>query len=71
MPAGQLPKQMSKVPENPNFTDLKAIHSAAARKRRHVPTVYYSATPAEIVIFKGQPEWTAIAGTQFLCLEHR
>ena len=46
-----------KVPQNPNFADLKA----SFRRRRAVPpppTVYYSATPAEIVVFRASPQWT-------------
>ncbi len=64
MPASQLPKQMSKVPENQNFADLKAFIPPPAGSAATVPTVYYSATPAELITFKGRPEWTAIAGTQ-------
>ncbi len=30
------------------------------------PAVFYSSTPAEIVVFKGQPQWAAVTGTQLL-----
>ncbi len=60
----QLPKQMSKVPENANFTDLKAYIPASAGAVATAPQVYYSATPAELIVFKGRPEWTPIPGTQ-------
>src|SRR5580693_3278636 len=60
----QLPKQMSKVPQNANFADLKTFIPAPPGSAASAPTVYYSASPAEIVVFKGRPEWTAIPGTQ-------
>ncbi|MGB8768208.1 MAG: hypothetical protein WCC92_01230 [Candidatus Korobacteraceae bacterium] len=63
-PTSQLPKQMSKVPENANFTSLKAFIPPPAGSAASFPMVYYSATPAEIVVFGGEPQWTAIPGTQ-------
>ena len=63
-PTDQLPKGMSRVPENPNFRDLKAFIPPPAGSAAAAPMVHYSATPAEIVVFKGRPEWTAIPGTQ-------
>ena len=63
-PTGQLPPAMSKVPQNQNFTDLKAFIPPPAGSAAASPVVYYSSTPAEIVVFKGRPEWTAIPGTQ-------
>ncbi len=63
-PTNQLPKQMSKVPENANFTSLKAFIPPPAGSAASFPVVYYSATPAEIVVFNGPPQWTAIPGTQ-------
>jgi hypothetical protein len=58
----QLPKQMSKVPENENFADLKAFIPAPAGVA--APNVHYSAAPAELIVFDGRPQWTAIPGTQ-------
>ena len=55
---------MSKVPENSNFTSLKAFIPPPPGSAASYPAVYYSATPAEIVVFGGQPQWTAIPGTQ-------
>ena len=59
----QLPQGMSQVPANPNFASLKAFIPAPAGTATS-PVVYYSATPAEIIVFGGAPQWTAIAGTQ-------
>jgi hypothetical protein len=63
-PTTNLPKQMSKVAENSNFTSLKGFIPPPAGSAASFPVVYYSATPAEIVVFGGQPQWTAIPGTQ-------
>ena len=63
-PTNQLPKQMSKVPENANFSSLKSFIPAPPGSAASFPMVYYSATPAEIVVFGGQPQWSPIPGTQ-------
>ncbi|MGC2111188.1 MAG: hypothetical protein WA655_16855 [Candidatus Korobacteraceae bacterium] len=63
-PTNQLPRQMSKVLANPNFADLKGFIPAPAGGAATFPMVYYSATPAEIIVFSGQPQWTPIPGTQ-------
>jgi len=63
-PTDKLPKQMSKVPENANFTSLKAFIPPPPGSAASFPVVYYSATPAEMVVFGGTPQWTPIPGTQ-------
>ncbi len=63
-PTNQLPKQMSKVPANANFTSLKGFIPPPSGSAASFPVVYYSATPAEIIVFNGQPQWTPIPGTQ-------
>ena len=63
-PTNMLPQGMSAVPQNPNFTSLKAFIPPPAGSAASFPVVYYSATPAEIVVFSGQPQWSLIPGTQ-------
>ena len=60
----KLPKDMSKVPSNSNFASLKSFIPPPAGSAASSPVVYYSSTPAEIVVFGGQPKWTPIPGTQ-------
>lgn len=60
----QLPQQMSQVLENPNFADLKGFIPPPPGSASTYPMVYYSATPAEIIVFSGRPQWTPIPGTQ-------
>ena len=64
MATNQLPKGMSQVPANSNFANLKPFIPPPAGSTATSPAVYYSATPAEIVVFSGQPQWTPIPGTQ-------
>ncbi len=63
-PTNQLPKQMPKVLQNSNFTSLKGFIPPPPGSAASFPAVYYSATPAEIVVFGGQPQWSPIPGTQ-------
>ncbi len=60
----KLPKEMSKVPLNSNFTDLKKFIPAPPGSAASFPVVHYSEKPAEIVVFDGAPQWTPIPGTQ-------
>ena len=63
-PTNLLPKEMSKVLANPNFTSLKGFIPPPPGSAASFPAVYYSATPAEIIVFGGQPQWEPIPGTQ-------
>jgi hypothetical protein len=63
-PTSNLPSGMSQVPQNQNFTDLQKFIPPPPGSAASYPVVYYSATPAEIVVFGGQPQWAAIPGTQ-------
>ena len=64
MATNHLPNGMSQVPVNSNFTSLKPFIPPPAGSTATSPAVYYSTTPAEIIVFSGQPQWTAIPGTQ-------
>jgi hypothetical protein len=63
-PTDKLPSGMAKVPEDPNWGDLKNFIPPPAGSAATFPVVYYSATPAEIIVFDGRPQWAAIPGTQ-------
>ena len=60
----QLPPDFSAVANSPNFPDLKPYIPAPVVPSS--PAVFYSSTPAEIIVFQGQPEWAPITGTQLL-----
>lgn len=60
----KLPRDMSKVPLNANFTSLKGFIPPPPGSNASFPMVYFSDGPAEIIVFGGQPQWTPIPGTQ-------
>jgi hypothetical protein len=61
-----LPAEMSKVPQDPNWGDLKAYIPAKPGSAASSPVVYYSTTPAEVVVFQGMPSFSPIPGTQLV-----
>ena len=63
-PTTNLPPGMSQVPQNANFASLQQFIPPPAGTAANYPMVYYSSTPAEIVVFGGQPQWAPIPGTQ-------
>ncbi len=60
----KLPADFSKVAASPNYPDLKPYIPAPVVPTS--PAVFYSSTPAEIIVFQGQPQWEAVTGTQLL-----
>jgi len=63
-PAATLPADMSQVTLSLNWSDLQPYIPPPPGSTSAVPAVYYSAKPAEIVVFNGKPEWVPISGTQ-------
>src|SRR5580698_3781709 len=58
-----LPAAMSKVPADPAWSDLKPYIPPPGKQSEKPPAVFFSATPAELIVFNGQPVYTAIADT--------
>jgi hypothetical protein len=61
-PAGTLPDSFAKLPDNDNWKDARAAippHAASAATR-----VFVSTTPAELILLRGAPVYTAVAGTK-------
>jgi hypothetical protein len=61
----ELPADIHKVLQDPQWADLKKAVSAPAPPRP-APFVYYSNVPAEIIIFGGQPVYASIPGTELV-----
>lgn len=57
-----LPKDMSKLPERDNWTDVKKA-VPAQKPAGPVQQVFFSSTPAELLLFRGEPAFIAIKGT--------
>lgn len=62
----KLPKDMTKVAKDPQWSGLASAITAPPAAGGPAPTVFYSNGPAEVILFKGQPVYTRIAGTQLL-----
>lgn len=60
-----LPKEMAKLPAGQNFDDVKRFVPPAATTST-APRVFYSQTPAELLLLRGAPVYTRIQGTRLL-----
>jgi hypothetical protein len=60
----KLPADMSKIPDQPNWADVKKAIPPSANAGTTVPKVFYSNEPAEIITFKGEPSYAKIPDTQ-------
>ncbi len=62
-PAPKLPAAMTKVANDPKWSEMKKpILSPSAKGKP--PTVFYANKPAEVILFDGQPSYAAIPGTE-------
>lgn len=55
---------LSKLPEDENWKDAKAAMPAGPFEDGKVPKVAYSDTPAEMIVFDGQPKLEVVPGTR-------
>jgi hypothetical protein len=60
----KLPAEMSKVPQDKQWSALKKLIPPPANTKNVTPDVFYSDKPAEIILFDGQPAYTQIPDTQ-------
>ena len=60
----QLPPEMSKVPQDKQWSALKKFIPPTANTKGVTPDVFYSDKPAEIILFDGQPVYAQIPDTQ-------
>jgi hypothetical protein len=63
-PTQKLPPEMSKVPQDKQWSALKKFIPPSAKSGAVTPAVFYSDTPAEVILFDGQPAYAQIPGTQ-------
>src|SRR5438094_7838386 len=63
-PAKKLPQDMSKVPQDKQWSELKKIIPLPVKSGGVTPAVFYSDKPAEVILFNGQPVYAQIPGTQ-------
>jgi hypothetical protein len=66
-PTMKLPKDMDKVLKEPQWASLKQfIPPPPPSSNSVVPQVFYSTVPAVVILFDGQPVYSAIPGTQLV-----
>ncbi len=63
-PTKKLPPDMSKVPEDKQWSALKKFIPPPANPKGAAPEVFYSDKPAEVILFDGQPAYAKIPDTQ-------
>ena len=62
--AKKLPKDMTILAKQAEWKDLKKfIPPPPAKPNSDTPKVFYSTTPAEVILFNGKPAYTQIPGT--------
>jgi hypothetical protein len=63
-PTRALPPDMTKLAADPEWNSLKSVIPPPPNAKPVTPTVFYSVVPAEVVLFDGQPRYSAVPGTQ-------
>ena len=61
-----LSKEFTKLPDSGRFAEVKKMVPPPRLANPIVPQVFYSTVPAEVILFDGQPTYTAIPGTQLV-----
>jgi hypothetical protein len=63
--AKKLPEDMNMLVKKPEWTNLKKfIPPPPAKRNTVVPAVFYSTSPAEVILFNGKPAYAPIPGTR-------
>jgi hypothetical protein len=62
--AKTLPKELTKLPEDPQWAPLKKAIPPPKSADSAVPKVLYATSPAEVILIKGQPVYVKIPGTK-------
>jgi hypothetical protein len=60
---GKLPAEMSQLPANQNWDDVKKAIPPTVSPAVRGPEVFFTNTPAELILFEGEPAYTKIQGT--------
>ena len=62
----KLPQDFDKIPDSDQFASVKKAVPPPQLSNPIIPKVFYSTVPAEVILFDGQPTYTAIPGTQLV-----
>ena len=61
--AGPLPDSFYKLPDDPNWKDAKGALPGKKIAPADAPRVFATTTPAELILLKGEPWYSPVAGT--------
>jgi hypothetical protein len=61
--AGPLPDSFYKLPNDPNWKDAKGALPGKKIAPADAPRVFATTTPAELILLKGEPAYSPVAGT--------
>jgi hypothetical protein len=62
--AATLPESFSKLPSDDNWKEVK--DNLPGKHAAHVPAVFFSTEPSELVLFNGEPKYVPVPGTNLL-----
>ncbi len=62
--AAKLPDSFNKLPADDNWKDVTA--NLPGKPVSQAPTVYFSSTPAELILIEGKPKFVPVPGTRLL-----
>jgi hypothetical protein len=62
----KLPDSFSKLPADDNWKDVKAALPGKKLNSKSMPKVFYTTTPAELIVLEGQPSYLAVQGAPML-----
>jgi hypothetical protein len=60
----KIPKDLNKLPDSGRWIDVKKMVPPPEVANPVIPRVFYSTTPAEVILFDGNPSYIQIPGTQ-------
>ena len=61
--AGELPASFKKLPPDDNWKDVKAALPGKPVDPKHMPKVFVSTKPAELLLLRGEPSYLLVTGT--------
>lgn len=65
-PVKKLPEGFSKLPADDNWKEVRANIPGKSIDKKKMPTVFFSTTPAEMVVLDGEPKFVPVKGTNLL-----
>jgi len=68
--ASSLPASLSKLPADDNWKEVRAALPLAPSDGKPVPAVFVSTTPSELILVRGAPVYTPVAGTRLVWLSN-